>query len=289
MALSDRISVLRGGRAVATEERGASTASELLKAMAPRTAASWRMAERVALFRERPRHHTGRQPGDAGNSTWRNRRPCRPRRPWPGALPENAGRAGPADRRRGQRRYPAGPRAITSFRKAVANGIAYLPRDRAPPASFRPSRCLTISPFRRCRAICVSVCSISPRDGALRGLSRQALHRSTAAGRRDHDAVRRQPAEGAAGPGNWRWSRRSSCSTIHAWRRRGDTPCPLRRVPRAGRRRHGAGHPVQRDRGDPPALPPRAGFSANSNWPAEIAGEAMASDTVIAAMFGRAA
>jgi len=39
MALSDRISVLRGGSVVATEERGASTASELLRAMAPRTAA----------------------------------------------------------------------------------------------------------------------------------------------------------------------------------------------------------------------------------------------------------
>jgi ABC-type sugar transport system ATPase subunit len=39
MALSDRISVLRGGSVVTTEERGASTASELLKAMAPRTAA----------------------------------------------------------------------------------------------------------------------------------------------------------------------------------------------------------------------------------------------------------
>ncbi len=39
MTLSDRISVLRGGNVVATEERGTSTASELLKAMAPRTAA----------------------------------------------------------------------------------------------------------------------------------------------------------------------------------------------------------------------------------------------------------
>ncbi|RWQ35174.1 MAG: sugar ABC transporter ATP-binding protein [Mesorhizobium sp.] len=39
MTLSDRISVLRGGSVVTTEERGTSTASELLKAMAPRTAA----------------------------------------------------------------------------------------------------------------------------------------------------------------------------------------------------------------------------------------------------------
>lgn len=39
MALSDRISILRGGRVVATEEAGASTPAELLKAMAPRTAA----------------------------------------------------------------------------------------------------------------------------------------------------------------------------------------------------------------------------------------------------------
>lgn len=39
MALSDRISILRGGRVVRTEERGASTPAELLKAMAPQTAA----------------------------------------------------------------------------------------------------------------------------------------------------------------------------------------------------------------------------------------------------------
>lgn len=39
MALSDRISVLRGGRVVRTEERGASTPAELLRAMAPQTAA----------------------------------------------------------------------------------------------------------------------------------------------------------------------------------------------------------------------------------------------------------
>ncbi|RVA26748.1 sugar ABC transporter ATP-binding protein, partial [Mesorhizobium sp. M7A.F.Ca.CA.004.11.2.1] len=39
MSLSDRISILRGGSVVRTEERGASTPAELLKAMAPRTAA----------------------------------------------------------------------------------------------------------------------------------------------------------------------------------------------------------------------------------------------------------
>ncbi|MDQ6434665.1 ATP-binding cassette domain-containing protein [Mesorhizobium sp. LHD-90] len=39
MALSDRISILRGGKVVRTEERGASTPAELLKAMAPQTAA----------------------------------------------------------------------------------------------------------------------------------------------------------------------------------------------------------------------------------------------------------
>ena len=39
MTLSDRISILRGGRVVATQERGAATAAELLKAMAPQTAA----------------------------------------------------------------------------------------------------------------------------------------------------------------------------------------------------------------------------------------------------------
>jgi ribose transport system ATP-binding protein len=38
MELSDRISVLRGGHVVRTEERGASTSAELLKAMAPQTA-----------------------------------------------------------------------------------------------------------------------------------------------------------------------------------------------------------------------------------------------------------
>lgn len=38
MALSDRISILRGGRVVRTEDRGASTAAELLRAMAPQTA-----------------------------------------------------------------------------------------------------------------------------------------------------------------------------------------------------------------------------------------------------------
>lgn len=38
MALSDRISVLRGGQVVRTEERGASTQAELLKAMAPEIA-----------------------------------------------------------------------------------------------------------------------------------------------------------------------------------------------------------------------------------------------------------
>lgn len=39
MGLSDRISILRGGRVVRTEERGMSTPAELLKAMAPQTAA----------------------------------------------------------------------------------------------------------------------------------------------------------------------------------------------------------------------------------------------------------
>jgi ribose transport system ATP-binding protein len=39
MALSDRISILRAGRVVKTEERGASTPAELLAAMAPQTAA----------------------------------------------------------------------------------------------------------------------------------------------------------------------------------------------------------------------------------------------------------
>jgi ribose transport system ATP-binding protein len=39
IALSDRISVLRGGRVVRTEERGVSTSAELLRAMAPQTAA----------------------------------------------------------------------------------------------------------------------------------------------------------------------------------------------------------------------------------------------------------
>lgn len=39
MALSDRISILRAGRVVKTEERGASTPAELLTAMAPQTAA----------------------------------------------------------------------------------------------------------------------------------------------------------------------------------------------------------------------------------------------------------
>jgi ribose transport system ATP-binding protein len=39
MALSDRISILRGGRVVRTEERGLSTPAELLKLMAPQTAA----------------------------------------------------------------------------------------------------------------------------------------------------------------------------------------------------------------------------------------------------------
>ncbi|WP_315928619.1 ATP-binding cassette domain-containing protein [Mesorhizobium sp. SP-1A] len=39
MALSDRISILRGGKVVRTEERGVSSPDELLKAMAPLTAA----------------------------------------------------------------------------------------------------------------------------------------------------------------------------------------------------------------------------------------------------------
>ncbi|RVD09317.1 sugar ABC transporter ATP-binding protein, partial [Mesorhizobium sp. M2A.F.Ca.ET.029.05.1.1] len=39
MALSDRISILRAGRVVKTEERGTSTPAELLAAMAPQTAA----------------------------------------------------------------------------------------------------------------------------------------------------------------------------------------------------------------------------------------------------------
>ncbi len=39
MSLSDRISILRSGKVVCTEERGASTSSELLRAMAPQTAA----------------------------------------------------------------------------------------------------------------------------------------------------------------------------------------------------------------------------------------------------------
>lgn len=39
MALSDRITILRGGKVVRTEDRGASTPAELLKAMAPQTAA----------------------------------------------------------------------------------------------------------------------------------------------------------------------------------------------------------------------------------------------------------
>jgi ribose transport system ATP-binding protein len=39
MALSDRISILRGGKVVRTEEGGVSTPAELLKAMAPQTAA----------------------------------------------------------------------------------------------------------------------------------------------------------------------------------------------------------------------------------------------------------
>jgi len=39
MALSDRISILRAGRVVKTEERGVSTPAELLAAMAPQTAA----------------------------------------------------------------------------------------------------------------------------------------------------------------------------------------------------------------------------------------------------------
>jgi ABC-type uncharacterized transport system ATPase subunit len=39
MALSDRISILRGGKVVRTEERGTSTPAALLKAMAPQTAA----------------------------------------------------------------------------------------------------------------------------------------------------------------------------------------------------------------------------------------------------------
>lgn len=42
MALSDRISILRGGRVAATEDRGVSTPAELLKAMAPQTAAELR-------------------------------------------------------------------------------------------------------------------------------------------------------------------------------------------------------------------------------------------------------
>ena len=39
MSLSDRISILRSGKVVRTEERGTSTPAELLKAMAPQTAA----------------------------------------------------------------------------------------------------------------------------------------------------------------------------------------------------------------------------------------------------------
>lgn len=39
MSLSDRISILRGGRVVRTEDKGQSTPAELLKAMAPQTAA----------------------------------------------------------------------------------------------------------------------------------------------------------------------------------------------------------------------------------------------------------
>lgn len=39
MALSDRISILRGGRVVTTEDKGVSTPAQLLKAMAPQTAA----------------------------------------------------------------------------------------------------------------------------------------------------------------------------------------------------------------------------------------------------------
>jgi ABC-type sugar transport system ATPase subunit len=39
MSLSDRISILRGGKVVKTEDCGASTPAELLKAMAPQTAA----------------------------------------------------------------------------------------------------------------------------------------------------------------------------------------------------------------------------------------------------------
>ncbi len=38
MSLSDRISILRGGRVVRTEDKGQSTSAELLKAMAPQTA-----------------------------------------------------------------------------------------------------------------------------------------------------------------------------------------------------------------------------------------------------------
>lgn len=39
MSLSDRISILRSGKVVTTEARGVSTPAELLKAMAPQTAA----------------------------------------------------------------------------------------------------------------------------------------------------------------------------------------------------------------------------------------------------------
>ena len=210
----------------------------------------------------------------------RDRRPRGPRRPRPGALPRDAGRAGPA-RGAARSRSATGRRTgIEGFRQAVAHGIAYLPRDRRATGIFPTLSILdnfAISTVGR--DVRVGLISKAAPARALRGLPREAVDRRAAI------RMRRSPRCRAA-------TSRRCCSPAalalraplpaaqrpDPRRRHRDAACPLRRVPRARRRGHGAGHPVQRDRGDRRALPPRARLPRERAVARRISGEAMTSE-----------
>ena len=264
MSLSDRISILRGGRVVRTEERGASTPAETAaRRWRHARRRSWRMAER-AIFAASPFATLSLRPAPAPIT----------QAIAPGEIVGLAGLDG-----HGQELFlkmlaglapplggsielglPGAPRKITGFRKAVASGIAYLPRDRRANGIFPTQSVLD--------NFAVSTLSRDTRLGLISPAARKARYdiyrerlsivaprpdapiTTLSGGNQQKVLLARALALEPAHPASQRPDAR---------RRRGDAACALRRLSRTGDRRHGAGHPVQRDRGDSSAVPSRAG------------------------------
>ncbi len=290
LAVSDRITVLRDGAHVVTDDADRLTSAELVRHMVGRQIdvlyPTPRPVPDDAPVRLRAtgvsrRRHPGRRPAGPCRGDPRHRRPGRQRTQRDAAAtvrrrPRHLGRdrggwhaARSDDPARAMR---AGVALVPESRKEQGLVLGRSVRENIALASLSRR---TIGPLVR----------RGNENSAVAKISKAVDIRAAQPGRPDPNAVRRQPTEGAvrevvvaraAGPADRRTDPRR--------RHRGQVSHPpTRRRPR--RRGSGGGHRLLGDRGAAGALAPRAGAPAADAWSAEF-DRGTPRETVIAAAFG---